>query len=221
MVQVKSYVRGLPDLKKETRLKKFLLADFDKDGVKNVDDAYPLDSKRSRVKGVGTRKKVVGVDFASSEVKLSDQLLAIEKNNEAHVEPLRKVLATTPESFGRVKSVASTLGKLRDRHLNKLEDIAASTILVKDRAEAYKVLEELKQKYTIKEGSLDDYYVTPKNGIYRALHLTVLVDGKPVEVQVKTKRAYKFHKRIHGKYKTGGYSAEDYFESDAIHSAGL
>lgn len=97
--------------------------------------------------------------------------------------------------FGRTKTPESMAGKLvrkGEEDFSALADIAGSTIVVGNMAEQEAVLETLRQALkpyhseSWNEKNFDDYLSAPKFG-YRAIHFIVNIDGKAVELQLKTK----------------------------------
>ena len=106
-------------------------------------------------------------------------------------EPLREV-AETIGSFAdgapvqsRLKRFETTVEKLRrsTSDLSRLEDIAGCRVVLPTMVEQRQVLYRIRGAWEVMRER--DYQTTPRDG-YRALHIVVSVQGRPVEVQVRT-----------------------------------
>ena len=177
--------------KKNVTSRSYIYGDFDKDGTPNIDDKRPYDA---------TEKGTI------EEILISDEL----KNIEGYREPFKDTteeIAKDLERQGyeikhRVKTPYSIINKLRRKYLGKIEDIGGCLILIESKREAKKAGKYLERKYKILDK--DDYYAKPKQG-YEALHYTILFEGKPHEIQVKTRKDYKKHLSWHKAYKKGEF----------------
>ena len=106
-------------------------------------------------------------------------------------EPLREVVETI-ERFAdsaavhsRLKRFETTVEKLRRSRtdLSRLEDIAGCRVVLPTVIEQRQVFDRIRGAWEVMRER--DYQVTPRDG-YRALHVVVRVQGRPVEVQVRT-----------------------------------
>lgn len=187
-------------VKKDMKLKQFLFGDFDKDGIPNVDDPRPFDPKVRRIWGRYQSSK-----YYDKEVSLAKQLKLIKKHNDAHIPFYKKVLRENEGSIGRIKSVPSTIKKLRSRYQPEIMDVAGVTVFAKDRKNVYKKAKRIKKKYKIDPKETDDFYKKPKANVYYAYHMSLLSPKKRrVEIQVKTKPQFRLHKKMHESYKKEG-----------------
>jgi len=172
---------------------KYIFGDFDKDGIKNIDDAYPYSAK-----GEGRTRY--------SEVNLSDELQIMRRKALSYKDETRQVrnffTRLGYKTKSRIKATRSIINKLRRKYLNKIEDFGGVTVFVRDESEARHVAKIIRKKYRVID--VDDYYKKPKGAYGQALHYTVEVRGKPVEIQIKTAQASRLHKLIHTEYKKGG-----------------
>lgn len=176
---------------KNVTYNEYVHGDFDGDGIRNIDDKYPFDKKRSE---------------QVQEVSLSDELRAIRSHNLQ----FRKFVKFIKNKFKgrkieyRIKGTHSTIGKLRRKYLNNLQDIIGIKILCKDQADIKSLAERIKSEYFVI--SDQDYYNDGKEGnkYYKARHITVRIHGKPVEIQLKTKGHSELHLRTHPLYKKYG-----------------
>ena len=191
-------------MKKNITLKQYLFGDADGDGIKNIDDPYPLNKRRKVAPKINNKPKHYHTSRLSDrEVKLSEQLLAIQRENNSKKGMLKKFLKENPGSKGRIKSVPSTLKKLRERYHGEIMDTAGVMVLTKDRASARKQAMRIKKQYKYDPKETDDYYKNPKGGVYRAYHIGVVSKkkGNRMEVQVKSKKMAKLHMEMHEAYK--------------------
>jgi len=172
-----------------TTHRSFVFGDFDKDKTPNLDDKYPFNpEKKEQVE----------------EVMLTDELREINKHNVSHKGAAFRLIEKYKNSHKviyRIKAKASTIGKLRRKFIDKVLDVAAITIIAKSPDDIKHLRDDVKRSFkVIKE---NDFYASPakEHRYYKAIHLTVILDGKPVEVQIKTKGHQALHKESHSKYK--------------------
>lgn len=210
--------------KRSITTKQYIYGDFDGDGTKNIDDPRPFDPKVSQYPD--QKKHLDYYDrarYGGGEVKLSTELRAVERYNNARAPLLDKFKRENPGAVGRIKTVPSTLKKLRERGISGIGDVAGAAIYTKDRAEATKTYSTVKKRYAYDKASSDDFYKNPKGGVYRAYH-TSIVDPKnrsvKVEVQVKSKKNSELHARMHEAYKYGKPLSGFKKESDELYRRG-
>lgn len=174
---------------RKTTSRSFMFGDFDKDRVPNIDDKYPYDP---------TRRIPVDKDVMLTEEIRKIKRETAERRNETY-QVTRYFRRRGYRTKHRMKTPYSTINKLRRKHLHEVKDLGAVAVLVDDRDEAYRVGQAIERDFKVAEK--DDYYRKPKDRFYRALHYVVIVDGKPVEIQVKTKSAWGIHEAAHRRYK--------------------
>lgn len=94
---------------------------------------------------------------------------------------------------GRTKHIYSIYQKMQQKGtpFREIRDLVGLRILVKTEADCYIALGALHHKWNYHPDRLRDWIGQPKKNGYQSLHTTVLMDGKPVEVQVRT---YQMHK---------------------------
>ena len=92
------------------------------------------------------------------------------------------------EIQGRIKHISSIYNKLHQKNytLNQLYDLTAVRVLVQTVNECYSVLGAVHTKYLPLDGRFKDYIARPKANGYQSLHTSVLVDNKPIEIQIRT-----------------------------------
>lgn len=92
--------------------------------------------------------------------------------------------------YGRDKRLFSFYNKLlrKNNEINKVYDLVAIRIIVKDIADCYGALGILHKLWKPMKGRIKDYISQPKPNGYRSLHTTVFGDdGQVVEFQIRTK----------------------------------
>ena len=96
------------------------------------------------------------------------------------------------EIQGRIKHVSSIYNKIHQKgySLSQLYDLTAMRVLVETINECYSVLGAVHTKYMPLDGRFKDYIARPKANGYQSLHTSVIVDGKPLEIQIRT---YEMH----------------------------
>jgi GTP pyrophosphokinase len=110
----------------------------------------------------------------------------------------------------RAKGLFSIHQKMerRGQGLDRIYDILAVRIIVSSVRDCYTALGVVHNLWRPIPGQFDDYIATPKEGIYRSLHTTVLYQGtQPLEVQIRTwdmHRQAEFGIAAHWRYKEGG-----------------
>ena len=117
------------------------------------------------------------------------------------ISKLKKVLhhghVTFSDIHSRPKSYWSTYQKLERHNMNfeKLHDLVAIRLIVKDVAACYKALGVIHERFTPISGQIQDYIAKPKENGYKSLHTTVILEPeKPAtllparisEIQIKT-----------------------------------
>jgi GTP diphosphokinase / guanosine-3',5'-bis(diphosphate) 3'-diphosphatase len=89
---------------------------------------------------------------------------------------------------GRIKHLYSLYKKLvrKEMNIDKIYDLIAVRVIVKDVADCYRVLGLIHKKWTPLKGRIKDYIAQPKPNGYQSLHTTVFAEsGKIVEFQIR------------------------------------
>ncbi len=97
------------------------------------------------------------------------------------------------------------------RDLETLHDLIGVRVIVEDVEDCYRVLGLVHALWEPVPDRFKDYIARPKFNAYRSLHTTVLLNGRMVEVQVRTRQMHTDAENgsaAHHAYKQGGDAAE-------------
>ncbi len=147
--------------------------------------------------------------------KIADLLNQKLTEREAYCEKMVKQIRGELEKrnvfadvHGRTKHIHSIYQKIQQKGtpFSEIRDLVGLRILVKTEADCYIALGALHSKWNYHPDRLRDWIGQPKKNGYQSLHTTILDDGKPVEIQIRT---YQMHKiaedgiAAHWSYKEG------------------
>ena len=115
---------------------------------------------------------------------------------------------------GRPKHFFSIYKKMvtQAKQLDEIYDLHAVRVLVDTSFECYQVLGVLHDMYNPVPGRVKDHIAMPKPNNYQALHTTLLWNGQPFEVQIRTygmHRIAEYGIAAHWRYKTGKTGTDD------------
>jgi GTP pyrophosphokinase len=111
---------------------------------------------------------------------------------------------------GRPKHLYSIWKKMQGKGLDieRVFDLRALRVIVDDVPQCYAALSRVHERYRAVAGEYDDYIARPKPNGYQSLHTVVLDDdGRPVEVQIRTKAMHEHAEHgvaAHWAYKEAG-----------------
>ncbi len=110
----------------------------------------------------------------------------------ALVEQCMKELNISGKVYGRQKHIYSIYKKLQDHSLDQIYDLVAVRALVQTVPDCYALLGRLHMQVEPYKNRFKDYISTPKPNGYQSLHTTVLFEGLPVEIQIRTEEMHQY-----------------------------
>ncbi|MDE0016538.1 MAG: bifunctional (p)ppGpp synthetase/guanosine-3',5'-bis(diphosphate) 3'-pyrophosphohydrolase [Candidatus Poribacteria bacterium] len=142
---------------------------------------------------------------------LNQKLTEREAYCDRMVKQIRQVLekrGVYADVHGRTKHIYSIYQKMQQKGtpFSEIRDLVGLRVLVKTEPDCYTALGALHNQWNYHPDRLRDWIGQPKKNGYQSLHTTILDDGKPVEVQI---RSYQMHKvaadgiAAHWSYKEG------------------
>lgn len=156
-------------------------------------------------------------DYTQTKKLLAERSKETIKQLERMQKTLRKELAkneiTNFRTDYRVKGLYSLWRKLQRKEgdIEKIYDIAALRIIVKDIADCYRVLGIVNNLWQPLPNKIKDYIAFPKPNGYQSLHTTVFTgDGSIIEVQIRTEAMHEeaeYGVAAHVGYKEGDASS--------------
>ncbi|OGQ78624.1 MAG: hypothetical protein A2289_10000 [Deltaproteobacteria bacterium RIFOXYA12_FULL_58_15] len=90
---------------------------------------------------------------------------------------------------GRIKSIASTLGKMfyTGAGIHQLLDIIGIRVIFRTTCDCYRLVSRIHDAFAVLEQEYNDYIASPKPNGYQSIHTTVVSSsGFPVEIQIRT-----------------------------------
>ncbi len=145
------------------------------------------------------------------DAKLQEALQQIDKHlREVHIHA---------DLSGRPKQIFSIWGKMQKHSLTLegLYDFLGVRILTKSVKDCYGALGIVHKFWKPIPGRFKDYIAVPKPNMYQSLHTTVIYDGRPLEVQIRTEEMHRISEEgiaAHWDYKesSGKEATPDYKE---------
>ena len=177
--------------------------------------------------GMNTLKwELEDLAFATLYPKMYDEIVRlVGQRAPSRDEYLGQVIAEIDEELkanrirakvnGRPKHYYSVYQKMivRGRDFADIYDLVGVRILVDNIPDCYGVLGLLHAKWNPVPGRFKDYIASPRYGVYRSLHTTVIgPEGKPVEVQIRTQEMHQqaeYGVAAHWRYKQGRSGVDD------------
>jgi len=135
----------------------------------------------------------------------------VAEHVDAYRPTLRKAMESLATAFpgvnvtGRLKETASLVEKLqrKGKDLGEIEDVAGTRLTFDSMADQQAAIARIRRKFTVT--TEDDYLTRPKGGVYRSYHCILQVEGRPVELQVRTANQTRVADAMHDSlYKTSG-----------------
>ena len=128
------------------------------------------------------------------KTKRAEQEIHLDKFQKSLKKELAKNGITDFRMDNRVKGLYSLHKKVLkyDTEVEKIYDISALRIMVRDVSDCYKILGIIHGAWRPLPGRIKDYIATPKLNGYRSIHTTVFTgDGGIIEVQIRTEEMHR------------------------------
>ena len=108
------------------------------------------------------------------------------------VENCMKELNIKGKVYGRKKHIYSIYKKLQGKTLDGIYDLIAVRAIVKSVPECYALIGRLHSIVEPYKNRFKDYITHPKANGYQSLHSTVIFEGFPVEIQIRTEEMHQY-----------------------------
>ena len=103
-----------------------------------------------------------------------------------------KELGISGRVYGRKKHIYSIYKKLQEHAIDDIYDLVAVRAIVNSVADCYALVGRLHSMVEPLNNRFKDYISTPKPNGYQSLHTTVIFDGSPVEIQIRTEEMHQY-----------------------------
>ena len=102
-------------------------------------------------------------------------------------------LGLSGEIMGRKKHIYSISKKLKEKggDLDKIYDLVAVRAILNTVADCYALLGKINENFMPLQNRFKDYISIPKSNGYQSLHTTIMFEGVPVEIQIRTKEMHR------------------------------
>lgn len=143
----------------------------------------------------------LSLKFSNPDVFQQIKAIVSHKKNEraSYLETAVKSIYQASEKNGikvsvssRAKHFYSIYKKMQKRNVeaNKLYDLLALRIICNTNSECYTLIGIVHSLWKPMEGRFKDYIAMPKSNGYQSLHTTVICQGRPLEIQIRTEQMH-------------------------------
>jgi (p)ppGpp synthase/HD superfamily hydrolase len=96
--------------------------------------------------------------------------------------------------IGRIKTIRSIHNKVSQKNilLSQVLDTFGFRIIVPSVKDCYQTMGIILKNYPIMTCRVKDYISIPKSNGYQSIHLTIVHEGHPTEIQIRTQQMHKF-----------------------------
>ncbi len=136
-------------------------------------------------------KHLQPIIYQQLKTKIAKKQAVREREVSKIIKAVRKLLGENgidARVYGRAKNFYSIYKKMMKKGLKfeEIRDLYALRIVVRNQEECYKALAAVNSKWQPIEGRFDDYIKNPKPNLYQSLHMEIIFNKKPVEIQIRT-----------------------------------
>lgn len=103
-----------------------------------------------------------------------------------------KELNITGRVYGRKKHIYSIYKKIQSKGIDNIYDLIAVRAIVKTVPECYALIGKLNSILEPYKNRYKDYISHPKANGYQSIHTTVIFEGFPVEIQIRTEEMHQY-----------------------------
>ena len=180
---------------------KFVSPEAQKAVAKEVIDIWCPLASRLGMADIKSEMEDLSLKYSNPDVFQQIKSIVAQKKQERseYLNNAVKKIYTATEKAGisvsissRAKHFYSIYQKMRKRNKDagELYDLLALRIICNTDAECYTLIGIVHGLWKPMEGRFKDYIAMPKANGYQSLHTTVICDGKPLEIQIRTQEMH-------------------------------
>ena len=162
-----------------------------------IDIWAPL-ADRLGMQSVKSELEDLSLKYSNPDVFQQIKAIVAQKKDEraAYLEKAVNAIYKSAEKLGisvqissRAKHFYSIYKKMQKRNVpaSSLYDLLALRVICKTNAECYTLIGIVHGLWKPMDGRFKDYIAMPKSNGYQSLHTTVVCEGKPLEIQIRTR----------------------------------